>query len=119
MFSQSMETREENSRNLLKAKLEKIKAEFIEIGPITKQLIKDDPRRIIHSFKVGLAIALVSLFYYFDPLYEGFGVNAMWGVLTVVVVFEYSVGTSFYNTIYFFRFSVLFLVCIWYEDLSQ
>lgn len=57
-----------------------------------KKLGIDDPRRIIHSFKVGLAITLVSLFYYFKPLYEGFGVSAMWAVLTVVVVFEFSVG---------------------------
>ncbi|KAH9699484.1 Aluminum-activated malate transporter 2 [Citrus sinensis] len=59
-----------------------------------KKLGIDDPRRIIHSFKVGLAITLVSLFYYFKPLYEGFGVSAMWAVLTVVVVFEFSVGAT-------------------------
>ncbi|KAK4857149.1 hypothetical protein QYF36_025071 [Acer negundo] len=59
-----------------------------------KKLGKDDPRRIIHSLKVGLAITLVSLFYYFEPLYEGFGVSAMWAVMTVVVVFEFSVGAT-------------------------
>ncbi|XP_074268115.1 aluminum-activated malate transporter 2-like [Silene latifolia] len=89
-----MENRDENSNNFFKAKLAKIKNNLVLIGQLTKQLVKDDPRRIVHSFKVGLAIALVSLFYYFDPLYEGFGVNAMWGVLTVVVVFEYSVGAT-------------------------
>ena len=57
-----------------------------------KELGQDDPRRIIHSCKVGLAITIVSLFYYFNPLYDGFGVSAMWAVLTVVVVFEFSVG---------------------------
>lgn len=58
----------------------------------TKELGQDDPRRVIHSFKVGLAVSLVSLFYYFDPIYDGFGSSAMWAVLTVVVVFEFSVG---------------------------
>lgn len=53
---------------------------------------KDDPKKIIHSLKVGLAITLVSLFFYFKPTYDGFGVSAMWAVLTVIVVFEYSVG---------------------------
>lgn len=58
-----------------------------------KKLAKEDPRRVVHSLKVGLAITLVSLFYYFDdPLYDGFGVSAMWAVMTVVVVFEFSVG---------------------------
>lgn len=55
---------------------------------------EEDPRRIIHSAKVGLAIALVSLIYYFDPTYIGFGVSAMWAVMTVVVVFEFSVGAT-------------------------
>ncbi|KAL7154143.1 hypothetical protein ABFS83_04G215400 [Erythranthe nasuta] len=59
-----------------------------------KKLGEEDPRRVIHSFKVGLAITLVSLFYYFDFSYEGFGVNAMWAVMTVVVVFEFSVGAT-------------------------
>ncbi|KAK4440565.1 Aluminum-activated malate transporter 2 [Sesamum alatum] len=59
-----------------------------------KKLGGEDPRRVVHSFKVGLAITLVSLFYYFDFFYEGFGVNAMWAVMTVVVVFEFSVGAT-------------------------
>ncbi|KZV55735.1 Aluminum activated malate transporter family protein [Dorcoceras hygrometricum] len=60
-----------------------------------KKLAKDDPRRVVHSFKVGLAIILVSLLYYFDdPIYDGFGVSAMWAVMTVVVIFEFSVGAT-------------------------
>ncbi|ONI01525.1 hypothetical protein PRUPE_6G144000 [Prunus persica] len=59
-----------------------------------KKLGKDDPRRIIHSFKMGLALTLVSIFYYFKPLYEGFGLAAMWAILTVVVVFEFTVGST-------------------------
>lgn len=57
-----------------------------------KKLGQDDPRRVIHSLKVGLALSMVSLFYYFQPLYDSFGVSAMWAVMTVVVVFEFSVG---------------------------
>ncbi|XP_009371491.2 aluminum-activated malate transporter 2-like [Pyrus x bretschneideri] len=59
-----------------------------------KNLGKEDPRRIIHCFKVGLALTFVSLFYYFKPLYDGFGLDAMWAILTVVVVFEFSVGAT-------------------------
>lgn len=65
-------------------------------GQNVKKIGEEDPRKLVHSMKVGLAIALVSLFYYFEPLfdYEGFGVSSMWAVLTVVVVFEFSVGAT-------------------------
>ncbi|OAY52125.1 aluminum-activated malate transporter 2 isoform X2 [Manihot esculenta] len=66
----------------------------VEKANKAKKMGKDDPKKIIHSLKVGLAITLVSLFFYFKPTYDGFGVSAMWAVLTVIVVFEYSVGAT-------------------------
>ncbi|XP_062186022.1 aluminum-activated malate transporter 10-like [Phragmites australis] len=57
----------------------------------------DDPRRAVHGLKVGLALVLVSVFYYTRPLYDGVGGAAMWAVLTVVVVFEYTVGGCVYK----------------------
>lgn len=52
----------------------------------------DDPRKVIHCLKVGMALAVVSLFYYMRTLNEGVGGNAMWAIMTVVVVFENCVG---------------------------
>ncbi|KMT16365.1 hypothetical protein BVRB_3g055110 [Beta vulgaris subsp. vulgaris] len=72
----------------------KLIAKFVGIATMAKKLAKDDPRRVVHSAKVGLAITLVSLFYYFQPLYDSFGVSAMWAVMTVVVVFEFTVGAT-------------------------
>ncbi|KAG8065828.1 hypothetical protein GUJ93_ZPchr0004g38530 [Zizania palustris] len=57
----------------------------------------DDPRRVLHGLKVGFALALVSVFYYTRPLYDGVGGAAMWAVMTVVVVFEYTVGGCVYK----------------------
>lgn len=57
-----------------------------------KKLGQDDPRRVYHSLKVGFALTVVSLFYYNQPMYDSFGVSTMWAVMTVVVVFEFSVG---------------------------
>ncbi|CAK7335798.1 unnamed protein product [Dovyalis caffra] len=54
----------------------------------------DDPRKVIHCLKVGTALAVVSLFYFMRPLYEGVGGNAMWAIMTVVVVFENTVGAT-------------------------
>lgn len=78
----------------LKGCLEKMVNLLVSTAKDAKRLGEEDPRRIIHSFKVGLSITLVSFFYYFDFSYDGFGVNAMWAVMTVVVVFEFSVGNS-------------------------
>jgi hypothetical protein len=54
----------------------------------------DDPRKAVHGLKVGLALTMVSGFYYTRPLYDSFGEAAMWAIMTVVVIFEYTVGTS-------------------------
>ncbi|KAI3439438.1 uncharacterized protein J3R85_004866 [Psidium guajava] len=53
-----------------------------------------DVRRVVHSVKVGIALVLVSLFYLLDPLYERVGENAMWAIMTVVVIFEFFAGAT-------------------------
>ncbi|WRX31787.1 Aluminum-activated malate transporter - like 10 [Theobroma cacao] len=72
----------------------KSRANVVRIAEKAKKIGNDDPRKVIHALKVGLAVTLVSLFYYFEPLYDGFGVNAMWALLTTVIVFEFSVGAT-------------------------
>lgn len=47
---------------------------------------------LIHSIKVGIALVLVSLLYLLDPLFKQVGENAMWAIMTVVVVFEFYAG---------------------------
>lgn len=75
------------------------------VSNITKFLDKawnlavNEPKKVIHCLKVGLALSIVSLFYYMRPLYDGVGGNAMWAVMTVVVVFEYTVGEYSYVTL--------------------
>ncbi|KAL9999522.1 putative aluminum-activated malate transporter [Helianthus debilis subsp. tardiflorus] len=70
----------------------KIKHAIVDLAINIKQVGVDDPRRIAHSFKVALAITLVSMVYYLQPFYNGIGDAGMWAILTVVVVFEYTVG---------------------------
>lgn len=76
----------------VKARTEKLQAKVIEVGSMTKKLGQEDPRRVIHSLKAGLALVLVLLFYYLQTFYNSFGFSALWAVMTVVVVFEFSVG---------------------------
>lgn len=76
----------------LKALPKDFMAKVFDIFEMAKKTGQDDPRRLVHSLKVGLAITLVSIFYYSQPLYDSFGLSATWAVMTVVVVFEFSVG---------------------------
>ncbi|XVE96290.1 hypothetical protein REPUB_Repub02eG0208400 [Reevesia pubescens] len=76
----------------VKALPSKLKPKVISTAKNIKKLGQDDPRRLSHSLKVGVALTLVSLLYYARPLYDGFGVSGMWAVLTIVVVFEFTVG---------------------------
>ncbi|PHT60319.1 Aluminum-activated malate transporter 8 [Capsicum baccatum] len=70
----------------------KFKKKIEKIGKNVKQIGEDDPRKIWHAFKVGLALTLVSLFYYNEPLFHSFDEPVMWAILTVVVTFEFTVG---------------------------
>jgi hypothetical protein len=63
------------------------------------RIAREDPRRVAHSLKVGLALTLVSVLYYVTPLFKGFGVSTLWAVLTVVVVMEYTVGTCVLSSV--------------------
>ncbi|XP_004511781.1 aluminum-activated malate transporter 12-like [Cicer arietinum] len=54
----------------------------------------EDPRRVIHAFKVGLSLTLASLLYLLEPLYKEIGQSAIWAVMTVVVVLEFTAGAT-------------------------
>ncbi|XP_031100382.1 aluminum-activated malate transporter 12-like [Ipomoea triloba] len=53
-----------------------------------------DKRKLVHSIKVGIALVVVSLLYMLDPLFRQVGQNAMWAIMTVVVVFEFFAGAT-------------------------
>lgn len=67
-------------------KIKKIPKRLWDVG-------KEDPRRVIHALKVGISLTLVSLLYLMEPLFKDIGSTAIWAVMTVVVVLEFSAGT--------------------------
>eukprot|EP00249_Psilotum_nudum_P002652 c15778_g1_i1 orf=683-2353(-) len=58
------------------------------------QSIKEDPRRVIHSLKMAFALSLAFLLVLVEAPYEQLGSHAIWAILTVVVVFELTVGAT-------------------------
>ncbi|KAG2697141.1 hypothetical protein I3760_07G091600 [Carya illinoinensis] len=77
---------------------EKKKVLKFSLPPIFSHLreekTKHDLRKLIHSAKVGTALVLVSLLYLLDPLFKKVGENAMWAIMTVVVIFEFYAGAT-------------------------
>ncbi|KAM7269574.1 hypothetical protein ACFE04_025071 [Oxalis oulophora] len=73
-----------------------------ELGVSSKEWIKsvwefckEDSNRVKFSFKVGLAVLLVSLLILFQAPYDVFGSSIIWSILTVAIMFEYTVGSTF------------------------
>ncbi|XP_043711967.1 aluminum-activated malate transporter 9-like [Telopea speciosissima] len=59
------------------------------------EFCKEDPNRVTFSLKVGLAVLLVSLLILFQAPYHVFGTSIIWSILTVAIMFEYTVGATF------------------------
>ncbi|KAK7857109.1 aluminum-activated malate transporter 13 [Quercus suber] len=64
------------------------------VSYLREKKTKHDMRRVIHSTKVGVALVLVSLLFLLDPIYVQVGDNAMWAIMTVVVIFEFYAGAT-------------------------
>ncbi|KAJ0770144.1 putative aluminum-activated malate transporter [Helianthus annuus] len=58
---------------------------------------KEDRNRVTFSLKVGLAVLLVSLLILVQAPYKVFGATIIWSILTVAIMFEYTVGATFHK----------------------
>ncbi|KAF3328630.1 aluminum-activated malate transporter 9-like protein [Carex littledalei] len=56
---------------------------------------KEDTDRVTFALKVGLACLLVSLLILCKAPYDIFGTDIIWSILTVAIMFEYTVGATF------------------------
>ncbi|KAJ1270938.1 hypothetical protein BS78_06G089300 [Paspalum vaginatum] len=83
-----------NCREWLWSALERLRCTGVGFTGELAKIARDDPRRVVYSLKVGLALTVVSVFYYITALFDGWGSSTIWAVITVVFVMEFTVGAT-------------------------
>lgn len=74
---------------------EKISGVFNEVKDVARKawdMGVSDPRKIVFSAKIGLALMIVALLIFFQEPNPDLSRYSVWAILTVVVVFEFTIG---------------------------
>ncbi|KAI5678589.1 hypothetical protein M9H77_09539 [Catharanthus roseus] len=97
--SNSEENYEENRgcNKCLRAFFHNLKELCNEIKDFAKKAVemgKSDRRKPVFAIKMGLALSLISLLLFWEEKYNNVGQYAIWAILTVIVMFEFSIGAT-------------------------
>jgi hypothetical protein len=69
---------------------------------------RSDPRKVIFAIKMGLALSLVSLLLFWEESFDAVGQYSIWAILTVIVMFEFSIGSAIWLSMVIFDQKMIF-----------
>lgn len=78
----------------LKGRVSRLWTTAKDVGYKAWKMGRTDPRKIVFSAKMGLALTLISLLIFLKEPVKELGRYSVWAILTVVVVFEFSIGAT-------------------------
>ncbi|XVE53319.1 hypothetical protein DITRI_Ditri02bG0194700 [Diplodiscus trichospermus] len=84
----------------LKVMREKIKNSWDDFQGFARKALemgRSDPRKVIFAIKMGLALSIVSLLIFWKDSYGDIAQYSIWAILTVIVMFEFSIGATFFK----------------------
>ncbi|XP_021299736.1 aluminum-activated malate transporter 9-like isoform X2 [Herrania umbratica] len=80
---------------IMRAKLKNSWDDLIDFARKSLEMGRSDPRKVIFAMKMGLALSIVSLLIFWKGSYEDIAQYSIWAILTVIVMFEFSIGATF------------------------
>ncbi|GAB2264978.1 hypothetical protein Dimus_000049 [Dionaea muscipula] len=80
---------------LLHDKLQRLWVKISGTAVEAYEMGRSDPRKVVFAAKMGLALSLISLLIFWKESLNSISQNSIWAIMTVVVVFEFSIGATF------------------------
>ncbi|PON94441.1 Aluminum-activated malate transporter [Trema orientale] len=75
-------------------KMKRLWRDSVDFAGKAWEMGRSDPRKFIYAIKMGLAMSLVSLLIFWKDSYHNVDQYSVWAILTVIVMFEFSIGAT-------------------------